>query len=67
MVILSKDVLKDKLYGHYLANYGECASDVWFDAPAVNVIVFKRDNKLITLKAHILTGEIDEYEEIIRE
>lgn len=61
MGILTKEELLQKLYSYYTEHYGESESDEWCESPAVNVIVFKRDNKYISLKAHILTGEVEEY------
>ena len=61
MPILTKEELFQKLYSYYKEHYGEKESDVWCECSAVNVIVFKRDNKYISLKAHILTGEVEEY------
>ena len=40
-------------------------TDEWFDSPAVNVLVFKRDDKYISLKAHILSGEVEEFVEMV--
>ena len=61
--ILAKEELNKKLYEYYAEHYGERDSDEWFDKPAVNIIVFRRDEKYITLKAHILTGKVEEFEE----
>lgn len=60
--ILSKEELNKKLYEYYVKHYGEKETDEWFEQPAANVWVFKRDNKYISLKAHILTGEVEEFE-----
>lgn len=59
--ILEKEELNNYLYKYYEENYGERDTDEWFEQPAVNVIVFKRDGKYITLKSHILTGEVAEH------
>lgn len=59
--ILEKEELNNYLYKYYVENYGERDTDEWFEQPAVNVIVFKRDEKYITLKSHILTGEVTEH------
>lgn len=61
MPILSKEKLAEKLYEYYLEKYGEKDTDEFFEQPALNVWVFKRDGKYISLKAHILTGEVEEY------
>ena len=59
--ILEKEELNNYLYKYYVENYGERDTDEWFEQPAVNVIVFKRDGKYITLKSHILTGAVTEH------
>ncbi len=61
MKILTKEELNAKLCDYYKTHYGEKETDVFYDKPAVNVCVFKRDNKYISLKAHILTGEVEEF------
>ena len=61
MKILTKDELNKKLYEYYINHYGEKDTDIWHEQPAVNVWVFKRDDKFISLKAHILTGEVEEF------
>ena len=60
MGILTKDELSKKLYEYYIEHYGEIDTDEWFEPPAANVWVFKRDDKYISLKAHILTGDVEE-------
>lgn len=59
--ILEKEELINYLYQYYVENYGERETDEWFEQPAVNVIVFKRDGKYISLKSHILTGKVTEH------
>lgn len=59
--ILEKEELMNHLYQYYVDNYGERDTDEWFEQPAVNVIVFKRDGKYISLKSHILTGKVTEH------
>ena len=63
MNILTKEELYKKLHDYYVEHYGEKDTDEWFDQPAVNVWVFKRGDKYISLKAHILTGEVEEFVE----
>jgi len=58
MPLLTKEELNKHLYEYYVEHFGERDSDEWFDPPAVNVWVFKRDGKMIALKSHILTGEV---------
>ncbi|MBE6021214.1 MAG: hypothetical protein E7228_05685 [Clostridiales bacterium] len=60
MRILTREQFNEKLYQHYISHYGEKDTDVWYEQPAVNVWVFGRDGKYITLKSHILTGEVEE-------
>ena len=60
MEILNKEQFNDYLYKYYKEHYGEKSTDVWYEQPAVNVWVFFRDGKFITLKSHILTGEVTE-------
>ncbi len=63
MGILEKEKINDCLHQYYKNHFGERESDEWFDVTAVNVWVFRRDNKIITLKCHILNGEVTEYTE----
>ncbi len=63
MKILSKEELNEKLYQYYLEHFGERDSDEWFEPPAVNVCVFKREGKFYTLQSHILTGEVTVHNE----
>ena len=65
MNILTKDELNKKLYDYYVEHYGEMDNDEWFESPAVNVLVFKRGDKYISLKAHILSGEVEEFIEMV--
>ncbi len=65
-VILTKEQFRQHLSQYYLTHYGERESDIWYDQPAVNVWVFGRDGKVIALKAHILTGEVEEKVESLK-
>lgn len=65
MDIFNKEMYSKNLYEYYVKNYGEKETDVWFEQPAVNVIVFRRSNRIITLKSHVLTGEVTEQTEEI--
>lgn len=58
MAIFDKELYSRNLYEYYVKHYGERDTDKWYEQPAVNVWVFGRDGKIITLKSHILTGEI---------
>ena len=58
--ILTKEQLGNQLNEYYKSNYGESGEDTWFEPPAANVFVFARGDKLITLKCHILSGEVSE-------
>ena len=64
--ILTKDELEEKIWEYYIEHYGEDEGDVWFDPPATNVRTFLRGGKYITLKSHILTGEVEEHVECLR-
>ena len=63
MSIFDKERFAKNLREYYLENYGEKETDVWYEQPAVNVWVFGRDGKIITLKSHIFTGEVTEQSE----
>ena len=60
MGMLTNAQIEQSLQEYYKAHYGECDTDVWYDQPAVNVWVFRRDGKIITLQCHILTGIVTE-------
>lgn len=60
MSFFDKELYANNLREYYLKNYGEKETDLWYEQPAVNVWVFGRDNKIITLKSHILTGKVTE-------
>ena len=60
MKILTKEQLANRLYEYYVEHYGECDTDEWFEQPANNVWLFKRDGKYISLKSHIITGKVTE-------
>ena len=60
MSLLTKNQFAEILHEYYLSNYGERDTDIRYDQPAVNVRVFGRDGKIITLKSHVLTGEVTE-------
>ena len=65
MGLLEKQEISQLLYEFYKEKYGELETDKWFGQPAVNVWVFERDGKIITLKCHILTGEVEAKEEML--
>lgn len=65
MGLLEKQEISKFLYEFYKEKYGELETDKWFEQPAVNVWVFERDGKIITLKCHILTGEVEAKEEML--
>lgn len=60
MKILTKEQLVNNLYKYYVEHYGERDTDEWFEQPANNVWLFVRNGEIITLKCHMLTGEITE-------
>lgn len=61
MGFLNKEQFNSNLYKYYTEHYDERDTDKWYEQPAVNVWVFGRDGKIITLKSHILTGEVTEH------
>ena len=58
--MLTKQQINDNLRKHYIDRYGERNTDVWYEQPATNVWVFRRNGKIITLICHILTGVVTE-------
>ena len=60
MAILNKEKLEQCLNEYYEEHYGRQNTDIWYEQPAVNVWVFGRDGKIITLKTHLLTGAVTE-------
>lgn len=64
MKILKKEEFNEHLEKYYQEHYGKRISDIWYEQPAVNVWVFERDGRIITLKSHILTGKVEEYIEV---
>ena len=60
MEMLSHDRISDCLWQYYLYNYGDDGADMWYPQPAANVWVFGKDDKIITLKCHIITGTVTE-------
>ena len=64
MGILEKEQLSLNLFSYYEKHYGKRDTDIWFEQPAVNVWVFKRGNKIITLKSHVITGDVSVFEQI---
>ena len=60
MAILNKEKLEQCLNEYYEEHYGRQNTDIWYEQPAVNVCVFGRDGKIITLKSHLLTGAVSE-------
>lgn len=60
MAIIDKNIISQKLETYYKEHFGDSASDIWYENPAVNVRLFERDRKLITLKLNIRDGSIEE-------
>ena len=60
MGILTSEKIDECLYNYYVEHFGERDSDRWCERPAVNVAVFVRDGRIITLKCHILKGYVSE-------
>ena len=63
MAILTKEKLNEKLREYYENQLGALDTDVWCEQPAANVWVFKRGDRYVALRAHILTGEVKEFVE----
>lgn len=59
-MILDKKKFEKRLFEYYIEYYGEKTTDVWYEQPAVNVWVFNRGGKIVTLKSHLITGEVTE-------
>lgn len=58
--ILTEQQLHNRLDKYYKERFGEKDTDEWYVNPAKNVWMFNRDNKIITLQCHILSGEVTE-------
>lgn len=58
--ILTERQLHNRLDKYYKERFGDRDTDEWFVNPAKNVWMFIRNNKVITLQCHILTGEVTE-------
>ena len=63
MSLLLKAQFTEILQQYYLENYGANEADIWYEQPAVNVRVFGREGKIVTLKSHVLTGAVTEQTE----
>lgn len=59
--MLTKDKLNESLSEYYKKHCGQRDTDIWYEQPAANVWVFGRDEKIITLKSHLLTGKVEEF------
>ncbi len=60
MGLLTKDQINHCLNVYYEEHHGRKDTDIWYPQPAVNVWLFERDNQIVMLKCHILTGEVTE-------
>lgn len=56
--ILTKPELRERLMEYYRQVCGPKDTDRWYDTTAANVKMFARDGALISLRCHILTGEV---------
>lgn len=65
MEILTNRELQLRLMNYYFSNYRPLDTDIWFEPPAANVLVFQRENFVITLKCHILKGTVSAYKQPI--
>ena len=58
--MLTREQIDSRLKRYYEANYGEYGKDIWFEIPAANVWMFVHDERLITLRCHVVSGEVAE-------
>lgn len=58
--ILTKEELDQQLKDYYRSRFGQRDTDRWYETSAVNTKAFARDGELISLRCHILTGEVTE-------
>ena len=65
MPMLTKQQIHKCLNDYYIQHCGKRENDMWYEQPAVNVKVFAREGKIITLHCHVLTGKVKEYTEDI--
>ncbi|MBE6989034.1 MAG: hypothetical protein E7432_09725 [Ruminococcaceae bacterium] len=66
MPLLPKAEFNRILEEYYLEHYGKDENDIWMEKPAVNVVTFRRGDRFISLKSHIITGEVEEIIEEIK-
>ena len=59
-MILGEEKIRTILMDYYKENFGERDTDNWYENSAVNVCVFSRDGKLISLHCHPFSGEVKE-------
>ena len=62
-MIFDKEKYKAALTEYYHTHFGEKDTDFWYERPAVNVWVFGREDKIITLKSDIRTFQVSEHVE----
>jgi hypothetical protein len=58
--VLTREQIDTRLKRYYESKYGEYGKDIWFEIPASNVWMFVRDERLITLRCHVVSGEVAE-------
>lgn len=56
--ILNDEKIQSIIMTYYKEHFGERATDFWYPSSAVNVYLFRRDGKLITLHCHPFSGEV---------
>lgn len=56
--ILDDKEIQSLLTDYYKEHFGENTTDFWYPSSAVNVSVFRRGNKLITLHCHPFSGTV---------
>ena len=57
--ILTDEKIDVLLQEYYQTYFGAQDTDHWYEAPAVNVRLFRRDGKLITLHCHPFNGTVN--------
>ena len=65
MSIFRTEWYAEQLREYYAKHYGVLEADHWYDPPAVNVWVFRRERQIITLKCDLRTGAVEAHTEEI--
>ena len=56
---LSTQEMQENLHNYYKQHYGERKADKIVESMANNIFMFEREGKVIGLKCHISTGEVE--------